>query len=120
MAKEIMKALAESGPTDAEMPTLLMSPPRAPEEELLASAWLDTETYKVPPDKSADASRISLSDLKRAAARLFGNSAPLAIVVLGNATELQTQLGYKIELRTNAPETKPAPATTPALPARKP
>jgi zinc protease len=118
-AKEIMKALAESGPTEAEVPTLIMSPPRAPEEELLASAWLDAETYKFPPNKSADPGGVSSSDLRRVAARLFGNSAPLAIVVLGNATELQAQLGYKIELRTNAPEPKPA-TTTPALPPRKP
>jgi len=117
-AKEIMKALAESGPTEAEIPTPIISPPRATAEELLASAWLDAEMYKMPPSKSGDASRISLSDLKRVAARLFGSSAPLAVVALGNAAELQTQLGYKIELRTTTPGTRPV--TPPTLPARKP
>ena len=113
-----MKALAESGPTEAEIPTPIISPPRATAEELLASAWLDAEMYKMPPNKSGDASRISRSDLKRVAARLFGSSAPLAVVALGNAAELQTQLGYKIELRTTTLGTRPA--TPPTLPARKP
>ena len=120
-AKEVMKALAESGPRDAEMPGLVTGPDRPDRpspEMLLASAWLDAETYKLPANKSFDVSRISPADLRRVAIRLFGNSAPLATIVLGNASELQTQLGYKIELRSGAPETKPA--TNSPSPPRKP
>jgi predicted Zn-dependent peptidase len=115
-AKEIMAALAQSGPSEAEMPGIIrMTPPRP--EESLATSWLDAEIYKLPPSKSVEAN-VSVADLRRAAARLFGNSAPLAIVALGNAAELQSQLGYKIELRTSSPE--PKPTTTPPLPPRKP
>jgi hypothetical protein len=81
--------------------------------------WLDTETYKMSgANKQVEAVRIPPGDIRRTAARLFGNSAPLAIVALGNAAELQSQLGYKIELRTNAPE--PKPSTIPANQPKKP
>jgi hypothetical protein len=83
----------------------------------VAYAWLEAESYKLPPGVSR-ASRIRPDDIRRVAARLFGNSAPLAIVVLGNAAEMQGQLGYKIELRTSSSE--PKPATTPSLPSKKP
>ena len=112
-AREIMTALAQSGPLEAEMPGIIrMTPPRP--EESLATSWLDAETYKLLPNKSVNADA-SIADLRRAAARLFGNSAPLAIVVVGNAAELQTQLGYKIELRSNSLEPKPA-ANSPSAP----
>jgi zinc protease len=116
-AKRVMTTLSESPPTEAEMPGIVMSSHAPPPEMLLASAWLDADTYKLS-STSSDASRVRPDDIRRVAARLFANSAPLAIVVLGNAAELQTQLGYKIELRTNTPEAKPA--TTPAVPPKKP
>lgn len=119
-ARTIMTALAQSGPTDAEMPGIIqMTPPRP--EESLAISWLDAESYKLPLNKSVEAN-VSIADLRRAAARLFGNSAPLAIVVLGNVAELKSQLGDKIELRTSNPEPKPAttPSLPPTLPPKKP
>ena len=117
-AKKVMTTLTETAPTEAEMPGMVMSGSGPSPEMLLASAWLDAETYKLPPGASRDVGHIRPDDIRRVAGRLFGNSAPQAIVVLGNATELQTQLGSRIELRTLAPETKPA--TTPALPPKKP
>lgn len=117
-AKKVMTTLAEAPPVEGEMPGSVMSSHAAPPEMLQASAWLDAEMYKLPPSTPNDGGRVRPDDIRRVAARLFANSAPLAIVVLGNASELQTQLGYKIELRTSAPE--PKPATTPALPPKKP
>jgi predicted Zn-dependent peptidase len=117
-AKEIMTSLAESGPRDAEMPGTILPSNRPSAEILWATSWLDAETYKLPPDKRNDAGRMTPADLKRAAARLFGNSAPVAVVVQGNATELQGQLGYKIEMRLLTPD--PTPASTPTPPGKKP
>ena len=121
-AKNVMKGLTEADPMQAEIvsavgPGLMLSHRPSP-DEALADAWLDTETYKLSSTKPVEAIRIPPADIRRTAARLFGNSAPLAIVTLGNAAELQSQLGYKIELRSNAPE--PKPATTPAPSPRKP
>jgi predicted Zn-dependent peptidase len=121
-AKSVMMGLTEADPTQAEIvsavgPGLMLSHRPSP-DEALADAWLDTETYKLSSTKPVDAIRIPPADIRRTAARLFGNSAPLAIVTLGNAAELQSQLGYKIELRSNAPEAKPA--TNPAPSPKKP
>jgi len=121
-AKTVMMGLAEADPTQAEIvsavgPGLFLSHRPSP-DEALADAWLDTETYKLTSAKQVEAIRIPPADIRRTAARLFGNSAPVAIVTLGNAAELQSQLGYKIELRSNASE--PKPATTPAPSPRKP
>ena len=110
-----MTDLAQSPPTEAEMGSRIPMGKGTSAE--VAYAWLEADAYKLPPNASSDV-RIRPDDIRRLAARLFGNSAPLAIVVLGNAAELQSQLGYKIELRTNSLE--PKPATTPSLPPRKP
>jgi predicted Zn-dependent peptidase len=116
-AKKVMTELTEAAPSQAEMPGIInMS--RLPEPVLTANSWLDAEMYKLPAGAANDASRVRPEDLRRVAARLFANSAPLAIVVLGNASELQTQLGYKMELRTQTAE--PKPTSTPASPASVP
>jgi predicted Zn-dependent peptidase len=115
-AKKIMTALAESGPSEAEMPTLVTMSNGLTPVDSLASTWLDAETYKLPLNKSSDASRISLADLRRAAARLFGNSAPQAIVVVGNAAELKPQFGDQAEL----PASLTNPGSNSPLPLKKP
>ena len=120
-AKNVMKGLAEADPTQAEIVSAVgpgLFSHRPSPEEALAEAWLDTEIYKLSSTKPVEAIHIPPADIRRTAARLFGNSAPLAIVTLGNANELQSQLGYKIELRSNAPE--PKPAATPAPSPKKP
>jgi zinc protease len=112
-ARKVMSELTEAAPSQGEMPGLV-SLSRLPEALSTANSWLDAETYKLPSGAANDASRIRPEDLRRVAVRLFANSAPLAIVVLGNASELQAQLGLKIELRASTPDAKPAP--TPASP----
>jgi predicted Zn-dependent peptidase len=117
-AKKVMTTLTESAPPESEIPGIVMSSQMPPPEMLLASAWLDAETYKLPAATSSGPGRVRPDDIRRVAGRLFGNSAPLAIVVLGSASELQTQLGYKIELRSVG--TEPKPPITPAFPLKKP
>ena len=113
-AKKVMKDLAEAPPSEAEMGAVIpMSPGLAPE---VATAWLDAEIYKLPSGASNDPGRLRPDDIRRAAARLFGNSAPLAVVVLGNAAELKNELGFKVEMRGSL-DIPPAVNT---LPARKP
>jgi predicted Zn-dependent peptidase len=118
-ARKVMTDLAESGPGETQRLGPAYVPSGWPSPENVASIWLESETYKVPVNRLLDFSALTPADLRRTAARLFGNSAPLAIVVMGNAAELQTQLGYKIELRTSAPEPS-KPATTPSSPPKKP
>jgi zinc protease len=122
-AKEVMQELAKSEPSGSEVSQVtsqnLWISHRPNQFEVLADAWLQQETYKMTPvNKDADALRVRPADIQRTAGRLFGNSAPLAIVVLGNAAQLQTQLGYKVELRSTAAEPKPA-VNSPSSP-RKP
>jgi hypothetical protein len=111
-----MAALAESGPSEAEMPALIPMTNGLSPEESLASAWLDAETYKLPLNKSADVSSISSADLRRVAARLFGNSAPRAIVVVGNAAELKSQFGDQVQ----PPPSLTKPGSNSSVPLKKP
>ncbi len=110
-AKNVMKELAASAPSESEMGSSIQMFKGTPAE--IASAWLNSETYKVPSSSSGSATQPRPDDIRRVAGRLFENSVPLAIVVTGNAAELQTQLGYKVELRSSVSETKPAPTSTP-------
>jgi predicted Zn-dependent peptidase len=115
-AKKVMAALAESGPSEAEMPALIPMTNGLSPEESLASAWLDAETYKLPFNKSGDVSSISSADLRRVAARLFGNSAPRAIVVVGNAAELKSQFGDQVQ----PPPSLTKPGSNSSVPLKKP
>jgi predicted Zn-dependent peptidase len=58
-----------------------------------AEAWLDVETYKLPPpeDQLRALQRISVADVQRVAASLFGKAA-FASVVVGNAEQLRAEL----------------------------
>ena len=122
-AKNVIEELSKSDPSATEVlqantPNLFMSH-RPDPGEVMADTWLDAETYKLAAaNKLAEALRVQPADIRRAAARLFGNSAPLAIVVVGPASELQTQLGTKVELRSSAAEPKPAINST--SPPKKP
>jgi len=120
-AKEVMKSIAESGPTQQEVSEAIasrsfISQPKSPDESL-ADKWLDAETYKIQLSTlPVDFSRISPADIKRVAGRLFGDPANQAIVVLGNASELKAQLGDQVE----APPSPKKPANNSSLPPRRP
>jgi hypothetical protein len=83
----------------------------------IAETWLDAETYKLPTTSSAaEFSNISPADIKRVAARLFGEPAEQAVVVLGNVNELKSQFGDQAELPVNLAR----PGSNTSVPIKKP
>ena len=122
-AQGVMHAIAKEDPSMSELETarktVLMKSVSLSPSESLADAWLDAESYKIPANNQADElNRISPADVRRAAARLFEDAAPQAIVVFGNAAELKSQFDAKAEVRTSQPPTKPAANS--AVPPKKP
>ena len=61
--------------------------------ETVADAWLDAGTFQTPPlaDQLRALSNMTIVDVQGVAAKLFRN-APVAIVVVGNAAQLKTEL----------------------------
>ena len=120
-AKEVLKAMAESGPSQEEVSEALASrlvrAQQPSPDESLADKWLDAETYKMPlSNLPADVKVISPADIKRVATRLFGDPAKQAVVVLGNASELKSQFGGQAEL----PASLSKPGSNSSLPPGKP
>ena len=119
-AAEVMKALVQNGPTAAELDrarvamTTEMSKLWASPDSL-ASAWLDSETYKLPnANASAELNRLTAGDLQRVAIRLF-KDAPQATIAVGDTAQLKAALGDKVEIR-NDPKT----SADSAAPTKKP
>jgi zinc protease len=101
-AQEVVRALATNGPSAAEferarsLAILALNKEESP-SEALADQWLDSETYKITiTNSSAELGRITLADVQRAATRLFKGT-PQALVALGDAAELKSQLGTNVE-----------------------
>jgi len=119
-AAEVMKALVQNGPTPAELDrsrTALMTEMNklGASPDSLASAWLDSETYKLPnANPSAELNRLIAADLQRVATRLFKDTPPATIAV-GDTAQLKAALGDKIETRHDAKT-----AADSAAPAKKP
>ena len=115
-----MKALVQNGPTPAELDrsrTALMTEMNklGASPDSLASAWLDSETYKLPnANPSAELNRLIAADLQRVATRLFKDTPPATIAV-GDTAQLKAALGDKIETRHDAKT-----AADSAAPAKKP
>lgn len=94
--------------------------------EGIAGAWLDKDTFGLPPnsDQGVLLNSVSAADLQRVAARLF-REAPMASIVIGDSKQLQAALepSIKVELmgeverpRPNTSATKP----TMTIPVKKP
>jgi zinc protease len=130
-AQEVVKSLNNQPVTEAELQAARSEAIATLSKELstkdgAAEAWLDVDTYSVKAgdDQLAELSRISASDLKRAANRLFWD-VPLASAVIGNSEVLKPQLEHygKIELfgelpassnvttnpKSSQPQAKPSP-----------
>lgn len=124
-AQEVMKALAQTGPTTAELEraagaTLaeISKSGHGGELDPIADAWLDAEIQKtsINANPATEISRVSIADIQRLATRLFKDTAP-AQVVLGDIELLKTTVtNFEI------PETKPElkTATDPQKPKSKP
>jgi zinc protease len=130
-ALEAMKSLTAQAVTETELEaargqSISMLGKQLSTNDGIADAWLDVDTYSVKSgdDRLRDLAKISSSDLKRAANRLFWD-VPIATAVIGNSEVLKPQLERygKIELfgelpaASNAikdPSTaKPHPKTSP-------
>ncbi|MEP6743778.1 MAG: insulinase family protein [bacterium] len=130
-AQEVIKSLASQPVTDTELEAVKADATAAFIKQLsakdgTADAWLDVDTYSVKPgsDQLLEIAKISSSDLKRAANRLFWD-VPVASAVIGNSEVLKPQLERygKIELfgelpassnvttdsKSSKTKTKPAP-----------
>jgi zinc protease len=114
-ARDIMNALAQTGPNGAEFEharTALVSElnARANQPESIADAALDLDTYKSSSAQPLnDINRITIGDVQRVASRLF-KDAPVATVIVGDAEQLKTAFGTNVEVRTTSAELK---STTP-------
>jgi zinc protease len=123
-AQEILRALAQNGPTAAELESGRMVMlnevnRRASRPETTAETWLDMNTYKLgSADVQANSiSSLTVADLQRVAGRLFKDAA-IARVVVGDAEQLKTSLGPSVELQHERAVIKTA--VDPVVPTRKP
>ena len=131
-ARNVLKSLVDSPvlPTEldkAKGEALALMNHKLSQNDTLAEAWLDIDTYSLPSlsELMRAWNAISASDLQRVAARLFSETA-IASVVVGNAEQLKTQLAAtsKIEMlgeaKPKAPEQQPTTTTTTTQPNRRP
>jgi hypothetical protein len=130
-AREVLKSLISEPVTEAELEAARSQAIAALSKQLgtsdgTADSWLDVDTYSVKSgdDQLLDLAKVSSSDLKRAANRLFWD-VPVASAVIGNSEVLKPQLERygKIELfgelpagpnvttdsKSSKQQTKPAP-----------
>jgi len=130
-AHEVLKSLVSQPVTEAELEAARSQAIAVLSKQLgtndgTADGWLDVDTYAVKSgdDRLRDLAKISSSDLKRAANRLFWD-VPVASAVIGNSEVLKPQLERygKIELfgelpagpnvtsdsKSSQPQTKPTP-----------
>jgi zinc protease len=122
--QQVLQALAQTGPGTGELESarseaLADINRQASQPELLAGIWLDVERFKLVA-ASAQASLIgslTVADIQRVAGRLF-KDASMATVVVGNAEQLKTSLGSRVEVQNDKPAIKTA--AEPAMPKKKP
>lgn len=115
-AQQVLRALAQNGPTAAELEAALSQRPAQPDS--FADRWLDIDTYKLAAKSDADSIRgVTVADLQRAAIRLF-KDASVATVLVGDSEQLKASLAGSFELQPEKPATKTA--SDPVVPIRKP
>jgi zinc protease len=105
-AQEVVKSLTTQAVTETELEAARGQAIAALGKQLdtkdgTADAWLDVDTHSIKSgdDRLRELGKISTSDLKRAANRLFWD-VPIAVAVIGNSEVLKPQLERygKIEL----------------------
>ena len=119
VARKMLDALTEAPPSSAEVEraksevaaevaTLLSKP------EGMTDAWLDLDTYRLPPvnDQLATLRAISPADIQRVATRLF-HQAAIATVVVGDSQQLKTALQGRLQFEVMGEIPTPAPSPSP-------
>lgn len=129
-AREVLKSFSNTPITTAELEqarseVVAQVMKHLAKPEGVAEAWLDMDTYDLPPlaEQLATLNAVSSADLQRVAARLF-REAPIASVVIGNSKQLQAVLAPEIkvelmgELERPPDKMETKPAST--IPLKKP
>jgi zinc protease len=124
-AKKTMRALVDSPPSTSELErvrseALGILSKGSNDPATVAKMWLDAESYKLTfnGDQVQSLNKITAADVQRVAVRLF-RDAPLAIVVVGNAAQLKSDLEYsgRVEVlgenQTSQPTRPPTPVKSP-------
>lgn len=103
-AQEVIKSLASSPVTAAELEEARSETKARVNKELakpdgIAQAWLDMDTYGLPPiaEQIRALSLVSQNDLQRATTRLFRDGV-FASVVVGNSELVKTQIERYLEV----------------------
>jgi zinc protease len=128
-ARKMLDGLTESPPTSAELERAKSEvaaevTTQLDKPEGLTDAWLDLDTYRLPPvnDQLAALRAISPVDIQRVATRLF-HQAAIATVVVGDSQQLKTVLQGRLEFEVMGEIAAPAPSPSPkpqAAPPNKP
>lgn len=115
-AQQILRALAQNGPTAVELEAAINRRPSQPDS--FADRWLDIDTYKLAAKTDADPiTSLTVADLQRVAVRLF-KDASVATILVGDSEQLKASLGGSFELPSEKPAIKTA--SDPVVPTRKP
>jgi zinc protease len=115
-AQQILRALAQNGPTAVELEAAVNRRPSQPDS--FADRWLDVDTYNLAAKTDADPiTSLTVADLQRVAVRLF-KDASVATVLVGDSEQLKAILGGSFELPSEKPAIKTA--SDPVVPTRKP
>jgi zinc protease len=128
-ARKTLDALSESPPTSAELERAKSEvasevTTQLAKSEGITDAWLDLDTYRLPPvtDQLAALRAISPPDIQRVATRLFKQAA-IATVVVGDSQQLKTALQGRLQFEVMGEIAAPAPSPSPkpqAAPPSKP
>jgi zinc protease len=129
-ARKTLKSLVDSPVLPGELDTakreaLALMNQKLSQNDMLAEAWLDLDTYSLPAlaDLTRTWGATSTADVQNAAVRLFRDT-PTASVVVGKVDELKSQLApsAKVEVLGEAKPKTPEPQitnVTPQPPRRK-
>jgi len=123
-AQEVMRTLAGTGPTAAEVERargdlLAEMMNQTAKAETIADLWLDAAAYRLPALNTQlnSVRSLSIGDIQRVAEKLFTN-ASLARVVVGDSAGLKSSLGENVELHSDKANLKTA--ADPVVPTKKP
>jgi predicted Zn-dependent peptidase len=121
-AKEVIKSLVATAPTVAELEqarseAMTNATKALALPEGIAEAWLDIDTYQLPPisEQISLLQKASAADVQRVAGRLLSN-APVASVAIGNSQQLKTALAQGVDIELLGEVQNATPGPTPSKP----
>lgn len=119
-AQNVIRSLMTTPPAPAELEKLKSEAiatlnKQIERPETVADTWLDAGTFQTAPlaDQLRALSSMTIVDVQGVAAKLFRN-APVAIIAVGNAAQLQTELASVGQVEVFGETQAVQPAATPA------